>query len=157
MQLTNSVKLSFQSAFSSDSSIRASTHRDLRHTHTHTECCLITICWANHNKSNVQFRPLVEFLVTDYIFVFNQEETAVLSLMMFFYLSSRFISRVSEYVRLRAVSLCFRKFRNSLESSSESPSSYIWNTQTQSSLFFTTFKGIHLVAFMLLIVLDVIS
>ena len=149
MQLTNSVKLSFQSAFSSDSSIRASTHRDLRHTHTHThtECCLITICWANHNKSNVQFRPLVEFLVTDYIFVFNQEETAVLSLMMFFYLSSRFISRVSEYVRLRAVSLCFRKFRNSLESSSESPSSYIWNTQTQSSLFFTTFKGIHLVAF----------
>lgn len=43
------------------------------------------------------------------------------------YLSNRFVSRVFEYVRLRAVSLCFRKLRNSLESSSESPLSYVCN------------------------------
>lgn len=44
------------------------------------------------------------------------------------HLSSRFVSGVSEYVRLSAVSLCFRNLRNSLESSCESPLSYICNT-----------------------------
>lgn len=47
------------------------------------------------------------------------------------YLNSKFVSRVLEYVRLRAVSLCFRKLRNSLESSSESPLLYICNANSK--------------------------
>lgn len=47
------------------------------------------------------------------------------------YLSSRLFSTLLEYVMFSADSLCFRKLRNSLESSTESPLSYICNKQTQ--------------------------
>lgn len=43
-QLRNSSKLSFQSAFSSESSMRASTHRLLEDTITHTYKGLIEVC-----------------------------------------------------------------------------------------------------------------
>lgn len=51
------------------------------------------------------------------------------------YLSSRLVCRVSEYVMLSAVSLCFRNRRNSFESSCESPSSYACDTKTPSKSF----------------------